>query len=777
MHLAQKLLSQSWHWNFASDPHAVDEQIFAAMSGHPSCIIDTCNARVVKKRRAAGIAYQIKCTYGDHYSDHEIENGVVCGKCYKALRDGRQQDEATAQNEDEHATPNHEISEETSVEYLENNLADISEAGKLRIIRLAAKIMSPRLRSFAESQRAESRSVESLAALTCGTFFASCPPSIAAFVNAIASHSADRFKVRAVEGLSQLVHKNFVSPFAFKQSTLITTLTQSKTVREIIASCLPAGGTDSIARLLRSASANEGPVLPGHIDIICTFDNQQILGRHHSLIPFRHNPISTCTAIMHMLCPESVLQLDPANELERFLGKGQSRTGSKDDLFRTTITSDDEKLIATSEMKNFFATMLPTVEKELKCDNEDYLQELGLLIDRVDFNRSCTKCWAPVQSKNQRFCKICKDMLPNSSEASQYLAEKATEIRARFSQGVDFSLPDPDFSHVPRGESMIYQMKNDDPTFALPNSYASCKAIVRELGKRLGIRRYGGLKHFAVLACDGQPYALLVNLIHNQILCSQCNSECWGTVSFERHKAQSGHHTAIPVFEFSWILLQMGYGHFEMNFMKMAIAAFWEPYFSEAMWILNFRTERAQDAAKKATDTHKAYELFNVMRYTFMMELITRFLSEKSNLKMPTFDNFLEFVTGNENENVANSWRFLRDVLQPLFIFRAGVRRNSSEYINLGLKLSLPLFFASSSRKYQGIILHHLITRALLPPKLSEFLRKTQSIGVRGQGLDFILEQQNRRAKKFLTYVTKPGDWVKVYRLLDHLDEVSSLFY
>lgn len=219
-------------------------------------------------------------------------------------------------------------------------------------------------------------------------------------MEAIATDAPNRLKSRALESLCQLVHKNFICPFSFKQATLISLLTRSKTSRQIIASCLPAGGKDSLERLLNAtAEGDQRPILPGHCDNVCSFDNQQILGRHHTLIAYRSNPISTCTAVYHAFYSDSVVQLDPTFELERSLGPGHCRTGSEEQLRQATALTGEEEMIATSEMKQLFGSMISLVEREKRGEYDTYMNELGLVIDRIDFNRSCMTCWTPAESK------------------------------------------------------------------------------------------------------------------------------------------------------------------------------------------------------------------------------------------------------------------------------------------------------------------------------------------------------------------------------------------
>lgn len=774
MHLGQKDRSHSAHRNFASSEHDSFEHLVAfavAMSAEDDrCLMETCKNRSIKRRRASTVSEEIKQSYGSKYTDASIQDGLVCNRCYTALKKGKVAEPETIIS----------IDETKCVEYLLKNFGQFSDGSKGAVIDTIGNHCLAELRQFSESCRNEIRTVNSLASFDGNAYLQSSPGVVHRLIESMSTHKTEtKMKVRALESLCQLSHRNFISPFSFKQATLISSMTNSKTSRLVLNACLPAGCPGGIDTLLeKSGLSNEPPVLPSHCDVVCAFDNQQVIGRQYSIVAFKSNPVSKCTAVLHAFTKDSVLQLYPENDLAGYLGPGHSKARSARQLADITSTTADERLLATRELKQLFGESLNRIEEERNTDFDFYLRELGEVVDKVDFQKSCLRCGTPSEGANRKLCKNkdCRAQLMTATEAALYVREAATRLRGFVTQKAVPDLTDPSLNHIPSGDRLSVLMINDDPLFSEPNSYASCTRILRELGKRLEISYYGkGFRQFAVLACDGQPYALIMKIIKNHIVCSECKMELWGSELYDAHKRNKHLNRGHPEYEFSWVLLQMGYGHYEMNFMRMAITLFWDQYFSRACWIMNFRSEKAQETAKKASDTHKAFELFNIMRYSLMFELMDNFLDEKSNLQEATFEGFEAHARNHSSANIRNAWVFLRDVLQPLFVFRAGVRKNNPSYINLGMKLGLPVFFASNSKKYQQIVLHHLVTRSLLPPPINDYLAKTQSMGEWGQGMDFKLEEKNRLAKKFLSCVSTEKDWTRVYRALDPLDKVVFL--
>lgn len=105
-----------------------------------------------------------------------------------------------------------------------------------------------------------------------------------------------------------------------------------------------------------------------------------------------------------------------------------------------------------------------------------------------------------------------------------------------------------------------------------------------------------------------------------------------------------------------------------MNYYKTVISNFWDQFFAPLAWVLNFCSDKAQLEAKKASDTHKAFEMFNVAWYSVFLELMSLFLREKSNLIPESFENFVSHVSGHSNANVKNHWVFERHRATPIFV-------------------------------------------------------------------------------------------------------------
>ena len=226
------------------------------------------------------------------------------------------------------------------------------------------------------------------------------------------------------------------------------------------------------------------------------------------------------------------------------------------------------------ELKRLFKeTFLKVTDEGQEYDL--LLHELGKVIEDYDFARVCQNplCGKVVTNPNTQDC-VCRDRLPNKTQSKLIYDKKIQSTKAKSEykncrQAGQFI--DPDFKHVRPTLESSYEPEfiNDDPFFYLPNSKITCVRLLRDLGKRLGIKRYveNGQKNFAILACEGQPYGLIRNIIRNNVLCSICKGEFEIGV-FSEHNGTAHDGAAEPDFEFSWVLLHLGYGHLQINYMK-----------------------------------------------------------------------------------------------------------------------------------------------------------------------------------------------------------------
>lgn len=452
------------------------------------------------------------------------EDPKICSKCYFKLRKAEIQD----------CRDESPVQTVSPVETIAKNFASLTKSEQSLLVEAVGKHLKTLLKSDAEKERNSKKSIENMITKFSESFFASRSEVLQVFVNSLSIEQIEaKTKARAVEAMMQLAHRKFIAPLAFKQLVLISNLTNSKTIIDVVCSNLPSGNRTTLNLLLQeNVSIRESRVLPSHYDVIVSTDNQQIIGRDYNVVAYRKPPVTSCSAVLHAFVPASTLQLDPENDLELHLGKGHVLTSNESDLSKAVTLSDSEDLAATTELKRVFATTLDRVKKERKCGFDDYMQELSSVIELVDFARKCLSCKKEV-SKSARKCKYCQKDLINNTETAKFLLRSVEELRSKVHPDCLTEIEAPRFNHIPIGERYDMTFVNDDPIFALPNSYLSCIKICRDLGKRLDVKRYGGTRFYVVLACDGKPYTLIRNIIQNHIQCTVCGMGVWSRAKFD----------------------------------------------------------------------------------------------------------------------------------------------------------------------------------------------------------------------------------------------------
>jgi hypothetical protein len=112
-----------------------------------------------------------------------------------------------------------------------------------------------------------------------------------------------------------------------------------------------------------------------------------------------------------------------------------------------------------------------------------------------------------------------------------------------------------------------------DPVCVNPNSLETISQVLRHIGQKAEVKRYGGKKsEWVIVVCDGLlvPYLQIVTLIQDALICAECNTKVLGFESLKDHyKSVHQSISEITYFhEFDWVVLKTGDGHVELNLMK-----------------------------------------------------------------------------------------------------------------------------------------------------------------------------------------------------------------
>ena len=113
-----------------------------------------------------------------------------------------------------------------------------------------------------------------------------------------------------------------------------------------------------------------------------------------------------------------------------------------------------------------------------------------------------------------------------------------------------------------------------EPDFVNSNGYHNVIQVLKSIGERAGVKQYGkGQREQLLVECDGLPYDLIRDIIHNVLRCSECKKCFYGLTSFKEHKCFIiTEHS----FEFSWLVPIPGLLHLEMNLGRAFVKMNWD---------------------------------------------------------------------------------------------------------------------------------------------------------------------------------------------------------
>ena len=154
--------------------------------------------------------------------------------------------------------------------------------------------------------------------------------------------------------------------------------------------------------------------------------------------------------------------------------------------------------------------------------------------------------------------------------------------------------------HHPPSKSYL-----SEPVFVNPCSYNSVITILRNIGKKAGIKKYGtGTREWITIYCDGSPFNLCVRVIMSTYTCTMCGESVTGFLKIRTHMSAM-HETDIfeqpesADLEFDWAMMCPGLGHVEMNMVRSVVELSWSIFWESMCKEFNFRSENALKSQKK----------------------------------------------------------------------------------------------------------------------------------------------------------------------------------
>ncbi len=143
-----------------------------------------------------------------------------------------------------------------------------------------------------------------------------------------------------------------------------------------------------------------------------------------------------------------------------------------------------------------------------------------------------------------------------------------------------------------------------EPVYVNPCSYDAVSTVLRNIGHKCGIKKYGGNREWIIVVCDRVPHNLRRRIITSMHVCAACDVSLNGQEACARHNNELHPGENINFYqEFDWVLLQPGMGHVEMNMVKGVVKLCWDVFWKNMAICFNFRSEAALKGAKKRLAT------------------------------------------------------------------------------------------------------------------------------------------------------------------------------
>ncbi|XP_071792455.1 uncharacterized protein [Asterias amurensis] len=331
---------------------------------------------------------------------------------------------------------------------------------------------------------------------------------------------------------------------------------------------------------------------------------------------------------------------------------------------------------------------------------------------------------------------------------------------------------------------MSPQLHVVDPVFVNPNSYETITEVLRHVGRCAGISKYGsGKRKWTFLTMDGLPFTMAYNIIQETYTCKLCNISVYGNSKKSSHCADF--HQGEDSFlerEFDWVVLRIGHGHFEMNMKKAFMEINFAPFMADITNELGFKSSTAQKYVKKCSDNHKAWDLICIARGALADELLRPYVLKCLNTHLPcTVNGYFAYAMNNiRNPNYKFIYEQTFVYNQAIFNYRNGLRENNHNLIMAGKEKFSPIWYARNHPKYQFIHICDTHDRFCYSDDVRELVSTNESFSFTGntrsgEGLDFVLENVNKKVKSILVNgVPTADDWMLAFRNYHELENVRT---
>ena len=603
--------------------------------------------------------------------------------------------------------------------------------------------------------------------------------------------------VPVLESIYRISDPMFIGAWSFIQNLITFSTTKSRQACNILGTAIPGSKYSTVTAFLNDTDTGREALCPPG-DVIFMFDNEQVVGKSWSVTAKNKVKMSVITNV-------AVMQLETAKNIQQVqhLMPGQWLTseGKKDVITELCNESDDQpnqslrdsdfflnlKKVHYQELYRTLDIVIQQIQGELMEDPEtgEILDSIDITVKKLEMEKTfqnCPNCGLLLELKKRK-CTQCKvsvaefrkkrteDAQQHSSTAT--IQQENTESSFKIKQHqheLDKEGKQLSFLRYNHVESAHSGKPTDvillDPVYLNPNSIDNIIIVLRHIAKKAKIAKYyeddkrpADARFWTFICCDGLPHGLVRKLIEEYLICSVCNNGFLGIDVAQKHEAEHARAGIMPKFgrEFDWIFLLTGEGHYEMNLMKSFFELNWNVFMKAFVQAMGWISEKAQKCALNCSDNHKTWQMLLIFHIGTLLELTKPYvklcLSEQV---QPTGEGYVSFVkTQTEYANYMYLFEMACKYSQGIINMRMAIRRNNHYLLQAAKLMTKELFHGRNHPRYQEIEIYEQFVSHILPDELLSFVQSNCSVSKsgnksRGQGFDFILEEENKTVKTWL---------------------------
>ena len=307
-------------------------------------------------------------------------------------------------------------------------------------------------------------------------------------------------------------NNRLILPLSLRHNLMTYILSGSKLLVQLNGNSMPGGSYTFIKSALEKNAKEELTIPNGTIRVV--FDNEQVVGKKYTVsVDNPTVPISVITSHAYLVYDKN----DACSTIQR------CESLSPKNWYFEELDSD-----AFTALLNFPKTYISNF-----CTSRN-----KFIQSRIDIlaNEQLRK----EQSNTYRYVDPVDEALENEQLASVVTKEKCD----------------------PYGQVDIEFLENNikvmvgEPDPLNPNSFANIACILRNIGKRAGVKKYcaHGTREWIFIENDGGIYTILIKLITNVVQCLNCFESFYGVDAFENHSCFILHSSRFG-FEFDWLIL------------------------------------------------------------------------------------------------------------------------------------------------------------------------------------------------------------------------------